>query len=221
VEKVRARQPGIEGRRAALAALIEHMDDGIGRVMAGLRANGQHENTLVVFTSDNGGHLPSGATCGPLRGGKEDLYEGGIRVPMCAAWPGRIAPGSRSETVALSMDLYPTICEAAGAPAPPGIDGVSILAELTGKPAARPPRDLVWVRREGGPRYQGRDYYAFRRGDWKLVQNTPFEPYSLYNLAADPMEARDLARSEPKVYRELWSALARHLQRAGATPWQR
>lgn len=218
--KVRARQPGMTDKRAALAALIEHMDDGVGRVMAALQRNGQAGNTLFVFVSDNGGHLPSGASCGALRGGKEDMFEGGIRVPMCATWPGRIAPGSRSEAVALTMDLYSTTCEAAGARPAEGVDGVSLLPEMLGRRAAPPPRDLVWVRREGGPRYQGRDYYALRRGDWKLLQNSPFEPYALYNLAADPGETRDLAKAEPKLYRELWQALARRLQRAGVTPWQ-
>ena len=220
VEKIRARQPGISDKRAALAGLIEHMDDGVGRVLAALKQNGQAENTLVVFLSDNGGHLPSGASCGPLRGGKEDMYEGGIRVPMCASWPGRIAPGSKSDAVALTMDLYATACDAAGAKPPEGIDGISILPEMTGRRAAPPARDLVWVRREGGPRYQGRDYYAFRRGDWKLLQNTPFEPYALYNLAQDPGETKDLAKATPKIYREMWQSLARHLQRAGITPWQ-
>jgi arylsulfatase A-like enzyme len=220
LEKVRARQSGIAEKRAGLAALIEHMDDGVGRVLAALKQNGQLDNTLVVFVSDNGGHLPSGGTCGPLRGGKEDMYEGGIRVPMCASWPGHIAPGSRSDAVALTMDLFPTVCEAAGARPPAGIDGVSIVPELTGRRQAPPERDLVWVRREGGARYQGRDYYALRRGDWKLLQNTPFEPYALYNLADDPKETRDLARSAPKIYREMWQALSLHCQRAGTTPWQ-
>ncbi len=122
-------------------------------------AGGRLQNTLVVFTSDNGGDLPAGATCGNLRGGKGDVYEGGIRVPMCAVWPGRIAAGTRSGRVGLSMDLFPTLCEAAGARVPPDLDGAALWPE---RPA--PERDLVWVRREGGVRYQGRDYYALRRG---------------------------------------------------------
>ncbi len=80
--------------------------------------------------------------------------------------------------------------------------------------------DLVWVRREGGPPYFGRDYCAFRRGDWKLLQNTPFEPYRLYNLADDPLEKQDLAAKEPTKLRELATALAKHIQRAARTPWQ-
>lgn len=220
LERVRKRQPGITEKRAKLAALIEHMDEGVGRVMEALRRNGQDRDTLVLFTSDNGGQIEVGATCGPYRGGKQDMYEGGIRVPLCAVWPGRIAPGSTSEAIAQSMDLCPTICEAAGVRPPEGIDGESILPLLTGRASSTRARDLIWVRREGGPRYLGRDYYAIRRGDWKLLQNSPFEPYQLYNLRADPREENNLAAAEPGVVRELSMALARHAQRAGRVPWQ-
>lgn len=219
LNRTKQREPGMSEKRAKLVALIEHMDAGVGCVMAALKANGQIENTLVIFVSDNGGDLGAGATCGPLRGGKGQMYEGGIRVPMCAAWPGHIAAGSKSERVGLTMDLFATVCEAAGAKPPEGIDGVSLLADMKG--AQRPnQRDLVWVRREGGMNYAGREFYAFRRGDWKLLQNTAFQPYELYNLADDPEEKRDLAKEQPKVYRELISGLMQHVQRAGRTPWQ-
>ncbi len=220
LERVRKRAPEMSEKRAKLTALIEHMDAGVGQVLEALRANGQRENTLVLFTSDNGGDLNAGASCGALHGGKGQMFEGGIRVPMCTAWPGRIQAGSKSERVGLSMDLFPTVCEAAGARPAAGIDGVSLLSELQGRGGAAPERDLVWVRREGGAAYQGREFYALRRGDWKLLQNTPFERYQLYNLKDDPGETRDLAAAEPKVYRELCAALMLHVQRAGATPWQ-
>ena len=148
------------------------------------------------------------------------MYEGGIRVPMCAVWPGLIAPGSRSERVGMTADLFATVCEAAGAK-PGGVDGVSMLAEMMGKSPLSPQRDLVWVRREGGTMYAGREFYAFRRGDWKLLQNTAFQPYELYNLANDPEEKHDLSKSEPKRYNELIAGLMLHVQRAGRTPWQR
>ncbi len=220
LERVRKREAGMSERRAKLAALVEHMDASVGRIVDALKANGQYSNTLIVFTSDNGGQLDAGGTCGPLRGGKQDMYEGGIRVPMLAAWPGKIAAKATSSEVALSMDLYPTVCGAAGARVPDGLDGVSIPGALRGGALAVKERDLVWVRREGGA-YHGRDYYALRRGDWKLLQNTPFEPYQLYNLREDPLEAKDQARAQPKVLRELSAALMRHIQRAAATPWQR
>lgn len=218
--RVKARQPGISEKRARLVALVEHMDDAVGRVVAALKANGQYQNTLLIFVSDNGGDLNAGGTSGPLRSGKGDMFEGGIRVPMCAVWPGRIPAGSRSECDALTMDLYPTICEAAGARAPAGIDGKSLLAVLEGRQKTLPSRDLIWVRREGGPRYQGQDYYALRRGDWKLLQNSPFEPYQLYHLKDDPGEKNDLASKEKKIYAELSAALMKHIQRAGRVPWQ-
>ncbi len=218
--RVRARENGITEKRAKLVALIEHMDYSIGRVMAALKNNGQARNTLVVFTSDNGGSLAAGASCGPWRGGKQDMYEGGLRVPACAVWPGRIEAGSRSAAVGLTMDIFPTMCEAAGARPPADLDGASLLPVMLKRAQAPAERDLVWMRREGGPPYQGRDYYAFRRGDWKLVQNNGFEPYQLFDLAADPGEKTDLAKKAPKIYRELWSALARHIQKAAATPWQ-
>ncbi len=221
VEAVKKRQSGITEKRAKLVALIEHMDDAVGSVMSALRANGQDRNTLIVFTSDNGGHLESGGTVGNLHGGKQDMYEGGIRVPFLASWPGRIAPGTESAETGMSMDLCATACAAAGVQPPDGIDGRSLLPVLTGREGRLPPRDMIWVRREGGVRYEGRDYYAIRRGDWKLLQNTPFEPYRLFNLAADPLENQDRAKDEPKIYRELKAALAVHVQRAGSVPWQR
>lgn len=221
VARVKARQPGISDKRARIVALIEHMDDGIGRVVAALKANGQYQNTLLLFTSDNGGDLNAGGTSGPLRSGKGDMFEGGIRVPMCAVWPGRIPPGTRSDCDGLTMDFYPTICEAAGARPPDGIDGRSLLPVFQGKQKTLPERDLIWVRREGGQRYQGQDYYALRRGDWKLLQNSPFEPFQLYNLKDDPGEQTNLANKERKIFAELSAALMRHVQRAGRVPWQR
>ncbi len=218
--RVRRREPGISERRARLVALIEHMDAGVGQVIEALKANGQYEHTLIIFTSDNGGQLSAGANNGPLRGGKQDMYEGGIRVPMCAVWPGHIEPGSGTSRVALTMDLYPTVCEAAGIRPPSGLDGVSLLPLLLGKNPPPEQRDLVWMRREGNMRYRGRDYYALRRGDWKLVQNSPFAPYELYNLRADPREENDLARREPKILEQLVRALMLHIQRAGRVPWQ-
>ena len=219
LDRVKKRQPGISERRAKLVALIEHLDDGIGKVMAAIKEAGVSDNTMVIFTSDNGGQLNVGANNGPLRAGKQDMYEGGIREPMCAVWPGKIEPGTRSERVALTMDLYPTICEAAGAKITHQIDGRSILPTLLGKSQPDEDRFLFWVRREGGG-YGGRAYYAARYGDYKLVQNSPYEPMELYNLKDDPQEKKPLGRKH-KMYRTLFTALRNHIIEAGAVPWQK
>jgi arylsulfatase A-like enzyme len=218
LERVKKREPGISDKRAKLVALIEHLDDGIGNVVASLEECGISDNTLVIFTSDNGGQLSVGANNGALRAGKQDMYEGGIREPMCAVWPGQIKPGSRSDRVALTMDLYPTICEAAGAKVTHTIDGRSILPTLLGQSQPVEDRFLFWVRREGG-HYGGRAYYAARYGDFKLVQNSPYEPMELYNLKDDPQEQHPLDRRH-KMYRTLFSALRNHIIEAGALPWQ-
>ncbi|MCX5643185.1 MAG: sulfatase-like hydrolase/transferase [Phycisphaerae bacterium] len=233
LDRVKQRQNGIDDRRAKLVALIEHLDAGIGKVLAALKETGLDDNTLVIFTSDNGGQLSAGATNGPLRASKGDMYEGGIREPMCAVWPGRIEPGSRSSRVALTMDVFPTACAAAGVRIEHEIDGHSILPTLTGErleaggrrretptPAAAEDRVLFWVRREGGPQYGGRAYYAARQGDFKLLQNSPFEPMELYNLKDDPKEQKPLGRKHP-MYNKLFTALQGHITQAGAVPWQR
>ena len=219
LEKVRRRQPGISDRRAKLVALIEHLDAGIGQVVDVLKATGLDKRTLVIFTSDNGGQLDAGGTNGPFRAGKQDLYEGGIRVPMCTVWPGRIEPGSLSNRVALTMDIFPTACAAAGVRVAHEIDGVSFLPTLLGANQGDEDRLLFWVRREGG-RYGGRAYYAARCGTFKLVQNSPFEPMELYDLAADPKEEKPLAKDHP-MYGRLFAALRDHISKAGAMPWQR
>jgi len=213
------REKGISEKRARLVALIEHLDDGIGKVLAALKEFGESDNTLVIFTSDNGGQLSVGANNGPLNGGKGGMYEGGIRVPMCAVWPGKIKPGSRSNRVALTMDLFPTICEAGGVDIDYEIDGRSILPALLGKGQPTEERFLFWVRREGGG-YGGRAYYAVRYGDWKLLRNSPFEPLRLYNLKDDPQEKQPLGKKH-KMYQKLFTALRNHISEAGAVPWQK
>ncbi|UCG60267.1 MAG: sulfatase-like hydrolase/transferase [Phycisphaerales bacterium] len=219
LEKVKKCEQNIDERRAKLVALIEHLDDGIGRVISALKETGQSNNTLVIFTSDNGGQLRVGANNGPLRAGKQDMYEGGIRVPFCAVWPGKIRRGSRSDRVALTMDLLPTICDVAGARIDHEIDGRTILPTLLGKRQPQGDRFLFWVRREGG-QYGGRAYYAARYGDFKLVQNSPFEPMQLFNLKEDPQEQRPLDRRH-KMYNKLFTALRNHISRSGAVSWQK
>jgi len=218
-KKVKIREKNISDKRAELVALIEQVDDSIGRVISSLKENGLYNNTFIIFTSDNGGQTGVGANNGPLRAGKGTMYEGGIRVPMCAVWPGKIKAGSRSDRVALTMDLFPTVCEAVGAALDYEIDGHSILPTLLGKSRPAEDRFLFWVRREGGG-YGGRAWYAARFGDFKLVQNSPFEPLQLYNLKDDPQEQNPLDRKHP-MYDKLFTALRNHIIKAGAVPWQK
>ncbi len=215
-----ARFPQADRRRARFAALVEHLDAGVGRVLHTLEQSGKADNTLVIFTSDNGGSLHFGSDNRPLTGTKGEMFEGGIRVPTAVVWPGRIQPGSVCHRVALSMDLYPTICEVAGARVTWSIDGRSILPTLLGKSQPPEERFLFWVRLEGGRRYHGEPFYCVRWGQWKLLQNSPDEPLRLYNLANDPKETTDLAKRQPQVYDKLKAALDAHIARCAKVPWR-
>ena len=218
--KVRARHPDMPLKRANLVALIEHMDHGIGKVLKALEEFGHADNTLVIFTSDNGGQVNVGGLNGPLRDGKQSMYEGGLKVPLVASWPGKIAKGSTSQRRGITMDLLPTVLEAAGAELPSGLDGISQLSALRGTTAKPLTRDLFFGRREGNPRYGGLTTFALRRGDWKLVRNTPWTGLELFNLATDPKESTNLANSELEIFRELQAAMRLQVQRYGAVPWQ-
>ena len=220
LDAVRHRAPDMPLMRAKLVALIEHLDAGIGKVYAQLEASGLTKDTLILFTSDNGGQLNVGANNGPLRDGKQSMYEGGLKVPNCVVWPGHIMPHSVTHRPALTMDIYPTLCEIAGTPVVQQIDGVTFLPTLRGTAQPVDQRDFFFHRREGGTRYGGLTTNAVRRGDWKLLQNSPFAPLELYNLQQDPLEQNNLAKTHPKQFNALASALRAQLQRGGAVPWQ-
>jgi arylsulfatase A-like enzyme len=219
-QKVKQREPNIDDRRAKLVALIEHMDSGIGRVMKTLRETELERNTLVIFTSDNGGQLNVGANNGALRDGKQSMYEGGLRVPTCFVWPGKIAENSKSEERMITMDIFPTVCEAVGAGFDHPIDGISLLPLLNRKTQSLGDRDLFFHRREGGLRYGGLIANAMIRGNWKLLQNSPFEAQQLYDLSVDPLETRDLKSVNKKKYQEMAQALRVQVQRGGMVRWQ-
>jgi arylsulfatase A-like enzyme len=201
-------------------ALIEHLDSGIGKVLQTLDRTGLATNTLVIFTSDNGGVLANEANNGPWRGGKEHMYEGGLRVPGAVRFPGRIRPGSQTDRMTLTMDIFATACEVFDVPLPANIDGVSFLPTLLGHSSPEPKRDLYFVRREGGSAYGGKTIEAFRRGDWKLLQDSPFSPIELYDLKSDSLERKNLATKERTVFNQLEGGLREQIQRGGQTPWQ-
>lgn len=220
LEKVKKRIPD-NPVRAKLVALIEHMDDGIGKVLDALTENGLEKETLVIFTSDNGGQSNVGANNGNLRDGKQSMYEGGLRVPTCIRWPGKVAPETLSHQRIMSADIFPTLCEIVGVPVNHPIDGISLNSLVQGKTETIPKRDLFFHRREGGDRYGGMITNAVIRGDWKLVRNSPFEPLELFNLKQDPQEKTNLAQKNRKKFRELSVALRAQIQRGGSVPWQK
>ncbi|MCA9023084.1 MAG: sulfatase-like hydrolase/transferase, partial [Planctomycetaceae bacterium] len=179
LDKVKQREAGIDDNRAKLVALIEHLDAGIGKVVQTLDETGLSDNTLIVFSSDNGGQLSAGANNGALRDGKQSMYEGGLKVPTGVVWKNHIAPQSETKFMAMSMDIFPTVCEASGITVPADLDAVSFLPTLQGKQQQTLRAHWFFRRREGGNRYGGKTIEAVRSGQWKLLQNSPFEPLEL------------------------------------------
>ena len=220
LDKVKARAPDMDPKRAANIAFVEHLDANIGRVLACLRETGLERNTVVVFSADNGGSLPHAQSNHPWRDGKQSHYDGGLRVPFVLRWPGQVKPGSVSDYAGLNFDVFPTFLELAGLKPSPELDAVSLVRLLEGR-AMPANRELYFVRREGGPAYGGKSYEALVRGDWKLMQNDPWSPLELYHLKNDPQETTNLVGKAPKVFNELSAALRRHVQRGGAVPWQK
>jgi len=220
LEKVKQRAPAMEAKRARNVALVEHFDDGVRQVLAALQATGLEQNTLVFFTSDNGGSLPHAQNNDPWRDGKQSHYDGGLRVPFIVRWPGKVAAGARTDYAGLTFDVAATCLELAGLRRPAEWDAVSLLPILRGGPPPSQPRELYFVRREGGPAYGGKSYEALIRGEWKLMQNDPYSPLELYNLKRDPQERQNVIKENARVARELQAALRLHIQRGGATPWE-
>jgi arylsulfatase A-like enzyme len=187
----------------AKAAMITRMDRDIGKILRLIKKLNIEENTLVMFSSDNGPHTESVDpnffdSNGVLRGIKRDLYEGGIRVPFIARWPRTIKAGSTSDHISAFWDIMPTFAELAGVPAPDNIDGISILPTLLGKPEKQKQHEyLYW---EYGAR-GGKT--AVRMGPWKAVRlNTVQNPNSaieLYNLDSDISEENNIAERHPDI----------------------
>lgn len=190
-----------EGQKC-YAAMVERLDADVGRVMSEVSALGLDRNTLVLFASDNGAggeavNKGRFGSQGGLRGTKGSLCEGGIRVPQIARWPGRVPAGRTTEFLTAFWDFLPTAADLAGARAPGGIDGVSIVPTLLGRPQEQ--REyLYWERLD--PKKLTR---AVRMRDWKGYQETPVGPIELYDLESDPAESRDIAGEHPEVARRI------------------
>jgi len=188
--------------RATYAAMITYLDHAVGRLRAALEAAGELDNTLILITSDNGTTYAGGVdygffnSLGELRGHKTNIYEGGIRVPMVAWWPGRIEPGATADLVAQLPDLYPTVLDAARAEPQPGIDGLTLLPTLIGKVGQPEHGSLYWEFPEG------RQQQALLiEGRWKAIRPNlkRGDPLELYDLDNDPGERHDLAGERPDL----------------------
>ena len=215
LNKVQAREEGISEKRALIVALIEHLDDSIGKVLQSLDATGLRENTIVVFTSDNGGKIAAGSSNGLLRSGKTHVYEGGIKVPTCVRWPGRIQGGSTTDFRALTMDMVPTLADICGVPIDHEIDGRSFKQLLLKGSQKQFEHPVFHMWR------QGETKEAMCHGDWKLVRDKTGTPFELYNLANDPSEQHDLAAQEPERMNKMIQVLEAHMAAAHSVPWKR
>ena len=181
-----------------MAAMVTRMDADIGRVLDRLEEHGLAENTLVLFTSDNGPHREGGRdpeyfdSNGPLRGIKRDLYEGGIRVPTIAWWPGRVAAATVTDHVGYFADILPTFASLAGVAPPEHIDGIDMSPTLLGRPGEQRPHEyLYWEFHEDGMAQ------AVRIGSWKGVRLPAHSAIELYDLEADLSETTDVAAQHP------------------------
>ncbi len=193
--------------RAAYAAMITRLDGYVGRVMALLKELKLDENTVVFFSSDNGPITLSGVdakffgSAEGFRGQKMDLYEGGIRAPLLARWPGKIKAGTTTEHVSAFWDMLPTLLEISGAKPPAGIDGISFLPTLLGKGEQRQHDHLYWEYHERG------GSQAVRAGDWKAVRlgilKNPAAPLEVFNLRTDPGETKNVAAEQPEITAKL------------------
>jgi arylsulfatase A-like enzyme len=222
LEKVKKRAPQLNEKRANLIAFIEHLDHRIGAVIQTLKDQGIYDNTLIIFTSDNGGNLPDLANNGPFRDGKQSMYEGGLRVPTCISWPLKIKKGSSSTTNWLTMDIFPTLLEVAGIQQEATLEGKSMLGALKNNiPFEDHSRTFYFSRREGGTDYHGSCSYALRYGDWKLISNKPGLPMELYHITSDPFEKMNVIHENPDVTRDLSKRLRAYIQKAGKIPWQK
>jgi arylsulfatase A len=196
VAKYKAKKPVAEQKNAVYAAMVEGVDDSVGRILAKLDALGIADRTVVVFFSDNGGVWPQATSNAPLRAGKGFLYEGGIREPMIVKWPGKVRPGSTCSVPVASVDFFPTFLQIAGVKLPGKVDGESLvpLFEQSG-PLHRDALYWHYPHYWGGNRV--RPAGAVRWGDWKLIEHYEDNRVELYNLKDDLSETRDLAAEKP------------------------
>ncbi|MEP4948899.1 MAG: sulfatase-like hydrolase/transferase, partial [Flavobacteriaceae bacterium] len=193
---------------ATFVAMISILDQQVGEIMDKVKELGLEDNTMIVFTSDNGPHQEGGAdpdyfnSNGELKGYKRDLYEGGVRVPMVVSWPGHIEPNTKTGHISAFWDVFPTFGTIVEAVIPDNIDGVSFLPTLQNNAAAQKQHEyLYWEFHEKGGRQ------AVRKGHWKAVKynvlEKPNAPLELYDLSKDVKEENNIAKEYPKVVKEM------------------
>lgn len=225
VTKYRAKlKPGLTHTNAAYAAMVESLDTSVGRIRAKLDELKVADRTIVIFTSDNGGRVPTTSNR-PLRFGKASAYEGGVRVPLIVHWPGVTRPGTESNTPVITMDLFPTIVDMADLSVPDpgpgkiraGQDGINLTPLLrgTGRLARK---ELFWHYPHHQHYQQGgtMPYGAIRSGDFKLIEFFNDMRLELYNIKTDISEEHDLAQAQPKLAQELRDRLHAWRQEVGA-----
>ncbi|MFT7031146.1 MAG: arylsulfatase A-like enzyme [Marinoscillum sp.] len=209
LKNVHERLPNVPLKRQKMIAMVEHLDYNVGKVIKHLKDIGEYEETIIVFTSDNGGALNYGANNAPFNGGKGDMLEGGIRIPCLLSWPQKLTTSVTDEPFLL-MDFYRLLPTLVSNQSSEKIDLKSML-----KASQR--ADMIWVRREGH-KFGGQAYYAVSDGTYKYLQNSPFEPFTLYDLSQDSIEQKPLANKEKE--KELLKKLTEHIQQSGKIPWQ-
>ncbi len=212
--------------RAGYAAMVSHVDRDVGKIVSLIKELGLDDNTIVMFTSDNGptfnriGGSDSDffASSGPLHGRKASVYEGGIRVPLVARWPDHIQPGTETDHISAFWDMLPTLCGIAGAAAPAGIDGISFLPTLLGKPGQAEHESLYWE----FPSYGGQQ--AMREGKWKAVRLRMFDtegPIQLYDLSVDMGENHDVASGNREIVARMAAEMAASREPSALFPFAR
>ncbi|MBI5770545.1 MAG: sulfatase [Verrucomicrobia bacterium] len=205
--------PAFKGKspRGLYGDVVAELDDSTGRILERLRALGLAEQTLVIFTSDNGPERNTTGTAAPLRGTKHTVYEGGLRVPFIAWWPGRVPAGRVCDEFVTTLEILPTLAALAGnRTLPAGLDGFDLSPVLLGAPGARSPRTTLYSLYG----YRANRRESFREGRWKLHVATPPE---LYDLTADPAESTNVAAQHPDLVARL-TAAARQLRESTGIP---
>lgn len=228
VKKCNAKAPGDLHDHPVMAAMIESVDTGVGRIVDALDKLGQTDNTIIVFSSDNGGYGPA-TSMKPLKGYKGTYYEGGIREPMFIVWPGVTRPGSTCDVPVINVDLFPTFCEMTGATLPDQpVDGINLRPLLEQQSdEALDSRSLFWhfpaylqsyqrINEQRDPLFRSRPCSIIRNGKWKLHEYYEDGGLELYDLESDPGEAKNLAKSNPEKAKQLHERLVAWREATGA-----